>query len=361
MNQLYSDLKIFHFSGKLSDIVKSKLSAPLHIRLKPTNRCNHSCYYCCYRNKNLYLSQLVGENDQIPFNKMKEIVADLEQMKIKAVTISGGGEPLCYPYIQETVESLLNSGIKIGLLTNGSLLQGNISKILGKKATWVRISIDAADSKLYAKTRGVSIKEFDKVCNNIYNFSKVKNKDCELGISYIVTKENHKDIFKFLKLMKKIGVNHVKISEAVVSTVRERNKRHYLPIINTVKKQVDEAISSLNSSSFRVIDKFDYFIDKVTNDNYSKQYRFCPFIQYMTVIAADLNIYACQDKAYTLTGKLGSIKNGSFKGLWFSNGFKKRILGLNPSKECDHHCVQHNKNLMLLDYINANRSHLEFV
>jgi len=359
MTKLYTDSKILHFHSKLKDLSDKVLSAPIHVRLKPTNKCNHKCYYCCYRNENLYLSQLVNENDEIPHDKMKEIVSDLVRMKVKAVTFSGGGEPLCYPYIIETMEDLLNQGVKIAVLTNGSLLKGRVAKILSQRATWVRISMDAADSKMYAEIRGVNLKEFDKVCENISNFVKTQNRNSKLGINFIVTKENCKDVYKFLKLMKGLGVDHVKISESVVSTKKEKNKEYHLPFLNLVKKQIIKGFSDLADSNFKIIDKFDDFADN--NNYYEKKYTWCPFIQCLTVIGADMNIYSCQDKAYTQKGKIGSIRNKSLWELWFSDKAKKKIAGLNPAKDCIHHCTQHTKNLMLLDYLDINQSHLEFV
>lgn len=359
MTKLYSDLKIFHFDSKIKDILAGILSPPLHVRLKPTNKCNHNCYYCCYRNKDLYLSQLFNENDEIPKSKMREIVEDLRQMGIKAVTFSGGGEPLCYPYIAETAENLINAGIKIAVLTNGSLLKGKIAEALGKEIAWVRVSMDALDSQMYAKNRGVGLGEFDIVCNNIHNFAKNKSKQCQLGINFVVTQENYRDVYEFLKLMKKFGANHVKISESIVSIKKEENKKYYFSFSNSVKKQIARGLVDLSGNGFTIIDKFNNFDDK--DSCYEKKYSYCPFIQCLTVIGADMNVYSCQDKAYTKNGRIGSIKNKGFQELWFSEKTKEKLFNLNPSKECNHHCTQHSKNRILFAYLDVNRAHLEFV
>ena len=359
MAKLYTDLKVIHFGSKLKDISKGTLSAPIHIRLKPTNKCNHKCYYCCYRNENLYLSELINPNEEIPWKKMKEIIRDLKQMRVKAVTFSGGGEPLYYPYIIKTMKSLLDEGIKIALLTNGSLLKGEIAKVLGQRATWIRISMDAADSNTYAKIRGINSEEFDNVCENISNFAKIKNRKAQLGINFIITKENCNSVYKFLKLMKGLGVDHVKISESIVSTKREDNKKYHFSSLNLVKKQIIRGLSNLVDNNFKIIDKFDNFIED--SNYYKKKYTWCPFIQCLTVIGADMNVYTCYDKAYTKSGKLGSIKDKSFRELWFSNKTKEKMLHLNPSKDCMHHCTQHTKNLVLLDYLDVDKEHMEFV
>jgi len=359
MNELYSDLKVFHFSSKLNDILNNRLSPPLHIRLKPTNKCNHNCYYCCYRSRNLHLNELFDPNDEIPFWKMQEIIEDFKYMGIKAVTFSGGGEPLVYPYFIETIKMILDAKIKIGVLTNGGMLKGKIAGILSKGASWVRVSMDAVDPILYSKIRNVNNNEFKNVCSNIKLFAKNKSKKCQLGVNFIINKYNYKDVYAFLSFMKKLGVNHVKVSESVISQDREKNREYYLPILNAIKQQIKKAIFDLSNKSFFIIDKIDTFNSK---DNcYEKKYSKCPFAQFLTVIAADMNVYICQDKAYTKKGKLGSLKNEKFKDVWFSKNTKRKLLSINPAKDCNHHCTQYKKNILLIDYININQSHVEFV
>ena len=359
MSKLYTHTKLFHFTDKLGAIREGRPSAPIHIRLKPYNRCNHRCSYCCYRSPELYLSELMDEADSIPREKMAEIVADLGAMGVRAVTFSGGGEPLCYPYFTETVEGLLAAKVKVAVLTNGSLLRGEAAEVLGRGATWVRISMDAADGETYAAIREVGPKELDKVCANIGEFARIKSEGCELGINFIVTRENHTGLPAFLERMKGLGVDHVKISEAIVSTDPEENRLYTAPILSAVKARIAEATTALQDEGFAIIDKVHDFTQAA--NKYTKEYAVCPVIQCITVIAADMNVYACHDKAYTRSGLLGSIRDRSFRDLWFSDDLQERLRALDPSGECDHHCADHTKNLMLLEYLGADPLHLDFV
>ena len=84
-------------------------------------------------------------------------------------------------------------------------------------------------------------------------------------------------------------------------------------------------------------------------------------IQSLIVIGSDMNVYTCQDKAYTNSGKLGSLKDTSFRELWNAPKTVERLKGLDPSVECNHHCTQHIKNLEILEYMEVNQKHLEFV
>ena len=157
MGLLYTKMKIFHYQEKLDSLpVGGEIKAPLHIRIKPTNICNHNCGYCAYRADNLQLGQDMDKTDFIPQAKMAEIVEDLIEMKVGAVTFSGGGEPFVYPYLLETAKALKAGGIKVASLTNGSLLRGELAEFFAHEGTWLRVSLDGFDDASYAKYRSVS-------------------------------------------------------------------------------------------------------------------------------------------------------------------------------------------------------------
>ncbi len=108
----YSQLKIFHHKELLEKLENAQRCNPLYIRIKPTNVCNHNCYYCHYKNPYLTLDEY-NPKDMIPHEKMMEIISDMKKMGVKAVTFSGGGEPLVYPYIEEAMEQILAAGIDL--------------------------------------------------------------------------------------------------------------------------------------------------------------------------------------------------------------------------------------------------------
>jgi len=44
----YGGSKIIWHPDKLKSFVEGKVTAPIHVRLKPTNKCNHHCAFCSY-------------------------------------------------------------------------------------------------------------------------------------------------------------------------------------------------------------------------------------------------------------------------------------------------------------------------
>jgi MoaA/NifB/PqqE/SkfB family radical SAM enzyme len=356
MASVYSSTKIFHFRDKIDSLPEhvNEIKAPIHIRIKPTNICNHNCWYCAYKADNLQLGQDMQKRDYIPREKMFAIIEDIADMGVRAVTFTGGGDPLYYPYLTETVKKLSGTRIKFACLTNGSRLQDEAAEIFAHHGTWVRISMDGWDDRSYAAFRGVPEGEFTKVMYNMERFKKLGG-DCFLGVSLVVHQDNSSSVHEMLARLKDIGVDSAKISPCIVGNSGAENNEYHRPIFDTVREQIRRACKSLADGTFEILDAYHEL-----DERFDKDYCWCPYVQVLTVIGADLNVYSCQDKAYNLdTGSIGSIKETTFKQLWFSD--KKRFFKINPSEHCNHHCVANGKNRLVLDYLRADSDHLDFV
>jgi MoaA/NifB/PqqE/SkfB family radical SAM enzyme len=361
MKRLYTESKIFHFEDKLRDLREDRVSPPVHIRLKPENRCNHDCWWCCYRSDSLLMSEKMDALERIPRDKMREITRDIVDMGVRAVTFSGGGEPLLYPWFKETARALLDGGLKIAVLTNGSPLSGETAELLARHASWVRVSMDGMDGPAYERSRRVSGREAERIIENLKAFAASPGRGCVLGVNYVVTRENHAETVPFLRRMKEIGVDHVKVCEAVVGTSFEENRAYVAGFISPLRESVREAKEELDDERFRVVDKLIDPDDGEQARSYQKGYRRCVFAECLTVIAADLNVYSCQDRAYTSAGLVGSLAGRSFRELWASAETRAALRAIDPSRDCRHHCVAHSKNLLLLDYLEARKDHLDFI
>lgn len=356
MNLIYSKMKVFHFKKKIDSlpIDNDRILPPIHIRIKPTNVCGHNCWYCAYRADNLQLGQNMVKRDFIKKEKMMEIMDDIIEMGVKAITFSGGGDPFYYPYLLDAIKKLSQAPVKFASLTNGSRLQGEEAKIFAHHGTWLRVSMDGWNDESYSKYRGVKLGEFSKIMGNMKSFKNLGG-NCYLGVSLVIDKDNASHICNLIGKLKDVGVDSVKVSPCIVSNDASENDRYHLPIHDCVKKQVKKAKENFEDDNFEIFDSFHTF-----NNEFQKEYEWCPYLQILPIIGADLNIYSCQDKAYNMDeGLIGSIKNQRFKDFWFSD--KKNFFKINPSKVCNHHCVSHEKNKMILEYLNSDSTHLSFV
>lgn len=348
----YSNLKIFGHTDRITEVMSGNRIAPIYIRIKPTNLCNQNCNYCHYKNPYLDLDQY-NYNDLIPHDKMIEIIEDMKIMDVKAVTFSGGGEPLLYPYIEETMEKILKANIDLSIITNASLLHKRKAKLLAK-AKWVRVSLDAASGATYEYIRGLKQGAFDEVCCNIEDFAKIKDEQCELGVNFVVGKDNYKEVYDAGKLMKNLGVNHIKYT-AQCSTDAEQD---HVPFKENVIEQI-HTIQKEQNDKFKVINLYEQDFD--TCVKFSRTYPSCHIKDYVCVIAANCKVYYCHDKAYLSNGEQGDIQFQSFKEMWYSKETIEKSQCFEPLEECKHHCVYDERNLLLNSFFNIDTKHINFI
>lgn len=350
----YSNLKIFAHTDKLAAVRRGEHPAPIYIRLKPTNYCNHHCYYCSYADSELGLRDAVNRQDQIPWQKMQELIADMHSMGVKAVTFSGGGEPLVYPHIVEAIQGMLDAGIDLSIITNGQLLSGERARVLAS-AKWVRISCDSADAKTYAETRQIPETAFAEVCDNIREFANIKDENCELGINFVINHRNAGQVYQMAELVKSLGVNHIKFAARITKDLFT----YHEPFKENVIKQLHQAKTELEDEHFKVINKYEG--DFETSMLFERKYHTCYINHLVTTIAADSKVYFCHDKAYVSSGIVGDISKQSFKELWFSDAVAERYRNFDAMEECKHHCVYDDRNLLLNALYSLDENHINFI
>ncbi len=353
---IYSQVKVFHFPEKINSLPvdRVEIRPPVHVRIKPTNRCNQHCYYCSYREDNLQLGKGMNLNDIIPKEKLFEIAEDLGEMGTKAVTLSRGGEPLTHPHILELLRRIVStSKLKFAFITNGINLKGEVADLIASHGSWIRISVDGWDDKSYSEYRHVPAGQWSRLIENIKRFSGMRGK-CLLGVYIIVDDKNAVHTYDMIRLYKELGANSVKVYGVVLSDDGSANNSYHEKIYHDVREQIDKAKMELEDEAFQVYDAYHF-----QSGNFKKGYNWCPYIQITPVIGADLKVYSCHDKAYTEGGLLGDIRYSRFRDFWMQG--KEKFFRICPENDCNHHCMVNQQNKTIVEYLNIYSDHLEFL
>lgn len=134
--------------------------------ISPEGMCNLKCAYCSVTYRDTA--------SRIPLDRIKKYVIQLKERGLKAVILTGGGEPTLYPHFSELVLWLKNEmNLSIGLITNGTQTR-RISDEAAKTFSWVRVSINIFNG-------WEKVIKLDKT-----RFSE----DCVIGCSFVYTSEN---------------------------------------------------------------------------------------------------------------------------------------------------------------------------
>lgn len=349
----YSELKIFYHHELLQKLMKGERCNPVYIRMKPTNKCNHNCNYCHYRHSYVDLDEY-NPNDEIPHDRMMEIISDMADMGVKAITFTGGGEPLLYTYIEEAMEKILEAGIDLSAITNGSMLTGRKAELLAK-AKWVRISVESLNDERYCEIRGIKRHSFDALCENIERFSKMKDDKCVFGINVVVGKDNYHEVREMAELMKKLGVNNVKYSPLITTTTKEDHK----DFKDYVTEELTRVQEDLADDKFQIINLYTNELNSTVA--FERPYSRCYRKEFECVIAANSKVYMCQDTAYMSKGMVCDLSKTSFKEGWYSEEVTQKFSCFDATKVCTHNCVYDSRNELIGSFVNMDLNHVNFI
>jgi MoaA/NifB/PqqE/SkfB family radical SAM enzyme len=133
---------------------------PLHVELDLTDRCNVACYFCN--------QQDVRTRQQLPLDRVVELLDELVAGGLRSVRLSGGGDPLFHKEILQVLDALTARGVVIdNLTTNGALLTPAIAeRLIANGCREVIFSLNAVDAADYHRMMAVKPGTFDQVCAN---------------------------------------------------------------------------------------------------------------------------------------------------------------------------------------------------
>lgn len=140
---------------------------PPSLEIEVTNRCNEDCIMC--------------PRDQLtrPFGNLSmsllEKVLDEVAGKIELINLFHFGEPLIHPQIGQMIRRCRESGARVLLTTNGTLLnQRRAEELIASGLDMLVISLDAASKEVYSAIRRLG--KFEKVLENVEAFLALKRK-----------------------------------------------------------------------------------------------------------------------------------------------------------------------------------------
>lgn len=361
----YSPLKAAHHRHRLDVLKSGGQPVPSQIQLVISDRCNQNCNFCAYRLDGYSSNELfkiihpdgsVDNNPKrfIPLAKCLEILDDCAEMGVGAVQITGGGEPTVHPDHQEIFDAVVSRGLDFALVTNGWAIRDSILDTL-MKATWMRVSVDAGNVKTYATTRHVPESAFAKVLSNIGKIRDVRDKvksKMILGVGFVVTADNWREIVEGTRQAKDAGADNVRIS----AMFQPEDEAYFSDFFRQASDLCREA-QSMADSGFQVFNNFGDRLDDLKQ--HSPDYSFCGYQHFSTYIAGTLDVFRCCVQAYNPRGLIGSIKDQRFKDLWESQ-HKRDDFAAFDARECER-CMFNNKNRTINYLLSDEPAHVNFV
>lgn len=104
--------------------------------ISPEGACNLKCPYCSVTYRDTF--------SRLPLDTIKDYTEKLLSRGLKAVILTGGGEPTVYKQFNELVSFLKSSGLEVALITNGTQTH-RVEEEVWSMFEWIRVSINLFD------------------------------------------------------------------------------------------------------------------------------------------------------------------------------------------------------------------------
>lgn len=332
-NNRFSPYKILKHNLK-------KTKYPIHIQVDLCGACNHNCFFCFFRNDANNIEYKRDDIRKVTFldsDVALKAISEFAGLGVKAITFVGGGEPLIHKEIEEIVENTVENGMEYGVITNLDIKK---SPHFLKKASWIRVSVDAGKVETYNLIHNPPMGSFERVKKNIEYLSGF----VEIGVSFLVCKENYKDIFLACELFKGVGAKYIQF-KPVYDEDRGKNIKPYL---EETMKLLNKA-KTLEAEEFKIINQ----IERIENLSTTKRgFEKCRIQSFTSQLGVDGKIYACCLLKYIPKFCLGDLRVNTFKEVWNSQARKKFLKSHNV---CDCPPCYYDKTNEILEYLDIEK------
>lgn len=321
--------KFFYQSIEIIRAIANRRAMPITLDVDPVaGSCQSKCPNCTFPSSTKQL---------LDFNLYLETLKEFKQLGGKAVTFTGGGEPLLHPQFCEMVEKAREYGLAVGLITNGlALTKDKCEKIL-PHLNWIRFSVDAGTAETYKTTHGLRPRSFQSLISNMKYACGLKNKldlKTTIGASYLIEMFDEADVRTIIQLGKNIGLDYVNFKPMQISDPKTVGGWSYRLEELTKAKDFFDAFENYGEN-FRVY--FTRFSPQMFKPG-SIEYRESPvcFGQYASLsLGADGRIYICCHKKYGKDGEIGDLNVESLEEILKKESEARNI---NPINSCLQAC-----------------------
>ncbi|NLW79743.1 MAG: radical SAM protein [Ruminococcaceae bacterium] len=210
-----------------------------HLYIEPTSHCNLQCEMC---SRNHWQNEAIAHMDTALFNKlMDEIPPSVER-----IFFGGIGEPLTHPDILHMVARAAQTGRRVEMITNGTLLTEETSQALvaaGLKMLWV--SLDSLDEASYAAIRKGGA--LGGVMANIRSYNTVRKSNIGphrtgvnrplplsyLGIAFVLMKKNLPDFQRLVSQAEALEIDEIRATHLLPYDAEQEKEVLYRKMLDT--------------------------------------------------------------------------------------------------------------------------------
>jgi MoaA/NifB/PqqE/SkfB family radical SAM enzyme/pimeloyl-ACP methyl ester carboxylesterase len=323
--------------GKKPVLQTAAMHEPIIANIEITTYCNLKCKFCAR-------TQDKKRSQHMPVERFSNILGLLPHCY--KIVLVGLGEPLLHPEITRMIQIAKSLKKKVGLVTNGMLLEADISyRLLEAGLDSIAFSLDGYDASVSSLVRNGT--DFPRVIRNIKEFVAISNttRKISMAVFSAVSKETISHLKSLIDQVSDLGADVLMLSDINFQS----NLSHTLwqnvnaPLEEMVKRAVSHAFSknlpvlSVHGlEEFGLEERYQDFLLIPPGQLYrrSPQHAWC-YSPWQTIpVDVEGNITLCDCQPGLI---IGNLFQDSFSDIWNGETLKKyraQMLSPNPPDAC---------------------------
>jgi len=327
---------------------------PVTAEIVPSLECNYGCKHCTYANWKE--STVTSRGSRLMTeDAMYQVVEGLYEFGVRGVTFTGGGEPLFNRATPEGIRFANETGLDVGVFTNGSMLTPDSIGTVVSNSRFMRVSLNAITEETYLAFHNITNPHLlERVKENIaYIASYVSGSPMTFGVGVIVNDINKDDLENVaIFISETIDRTGGRIDYVGIRPVINYKKRgsqispEVTKAVRRAKPKVDRILEEAGSKAFWAMD---YFEDAVkTERSGRKEYVCCLANPWAVSVAYDGGVYLCSENDGNPNFLLGNILTQGMEEIWESERRRSVIESIGDCTAPT--CKLHRLNKILNDW-----------
>jgi MoaA/NifB/PqqE/SkfB family radical SAM enzyme len=260
--------KLTRHLDKLANIQQGKPTSPVMIHMSLTNRCNLTCSYCCYGNRDL--------SEELTYERAISAIDQFCNLGTKGLEITGGGDPSMYRRLDDVVSHAYGRGMDVAIITNGIKLPFFNSY---DKLQWMRVSLHGLNfNNGFEKKMGETVEKARRI-----------NPAIDISSVYIWTEGSEKTLEKVVDFTDKYQI-----------------PTRLTPDLTLGKENIDMMMPYVGGrlKHFKLEDRAKYLFLSDFNVKTTREHDNCYMHLVKPFVYTDGNVYDCPSLALSPDNKL---------------------------------------------------------
>ncbi|MFG1943303.1 radical SAM protein [Nonomuraea sp. NPDC048826] len=306
LDQAHAPDKVLAHEDLLRKFVNGETFRPIHMRIGIMGACNMRCNFCNFHSpneENFY--DLFSFKDAIPTDKSVKLMREFAESGGRAVTFCGSGECTIHRGYPEICTAGHESGLRIGLITNGSRLhRREIADCVINTHTWVRVGLNAGTEATFNEITRDRERTFTTFLTAVGRLrEKAVDPEFRIGFNFVITKQNYREIVQAARAVCDSGAHYVRFEPEFYSAMGHE----------TIDEVMAEVSASLAEAAAMSTEEFEVSIPKLDRgpmdqvDEVEGDFEHCHYSRFVTAVGADGHLYPCPQVHLNSRYRIGNV------------------------------------------------------